>query len=129
MLDDFERRHLRRLNRLGALTVVDFVCSGIDRLTRQELRSMYARELDLLQSAELPQQMTALRNKYIAADGRSRGVTVRGTQMALLDSLGRIRRAMARAPRWRMKDPVLDAPLPADLFAPPAEGDRQDAVA
>jgi hypothetical protein len=129
MLDEYERRRLRRINRLGALNVVDFVCAGIDRLTRQELRSMYARELDLLRSAELPQQMTALRNKYIAADGCSRGVSVRGTQMGLLDSLGRIRRAMARAPRWRMKDPVLDAPMPADFFAPPAASDQQDAVA
>ncbi len=123
MLDDYERRRLRRLNRLGALDVADFVCAGIERLTRQELRSMYSQELDLLQSTVLPQQMTALRNKYIAADGRSRGVTVRGTQMGLLESLGRIRRAMARAPHWRMKDPVLDAPIPAD-FAPPAAGDQ-----
>jgi hypothetical protein len=108
MLDDYERRRLRRLNRLGPLDVAAFVCAGIERLTRDELREAYARELDLLRSADLPQQISALRNKYVAADGRSRGVSVRGTQMGLLDSLGRIRRAMPSAPLWRTMHPVLD---------------------
>jgi hypothetical protein len=81
------------------------------------------------QSPELPQHTKPARNKYITADGRWRGVTVRGSQMGLLESLRPICRAIAHGPHWRMKHPDLNAPISADFFAPPAAGDQQDAVA
>lgn len=123
MLDDYERRRLRRLHRLGPTSVSDVVCAGIERLTRGELREAYDRELDLLRSPELPELMTSLRAKLIETCGNSRGVSVRGTQIGHLESLGRIRRAMPSAPAWRAKHPILDAPIPDDFFDAPSQED------